>query len=110
MPRTSCGLGTDEEGETADVGEPDGDEEAVSILPVLRVSCDSRVDVLLLCGVAVARERAKGGEPVDDMLQSRAGCRNANAVRLGIGWPRLELDAQPEDGNGSSLDRRLKLY
>ena len=39
---TSCGLGMDEEGETADVGEPDGDEKAVSTLPVLRVSCDSR--------------------------------------------------------------------
>jgi hypothetical protein len=72
MPRTSCGHGTDEEGETADVGEPDGDE-AVSTLPVLRVSCDSRVEVLLLCGVAVAREKAKGGEPVDDMLPPRAG-------------------------------------
>ena len=45
---------------------PDGDEEAVSTLPVLRVSCDSQVDVLLLCGVAVAREKAKKGEPVDD--------------------------------------------
>jgi hypothetical protein len=42
-------------------------------LPVLRVSCDSRVEVLLLCGVAVAREKAKGGEPVDDMLPPRAG-------------------------------------
>jgi hypothetical protein len=30
-------------------------------------SCDSRVDVFLLCGVAVTREKAKGGEPVDDM-------------------------------------------
>jgi len=51
------------------VGEPpEGDEEAVvvSILPVLRVSCDSGVDVLLLCGVALAREKAKGGDPVDD--------------------------------------------
>ena len=68
------GLGTDEEGETAEVGEPpDGNEEVVSILLVLRVSCDSRVDVLLLCGVAVAREKAKGGEPVDDMLPPRAG-------------------------------------
>jgi hypothetical protein len=78
MPRTSCGIGTDDEGDTADVGEPDGDEEVVSTLPVLRVSCDSRVEVLLLCGVAVAREKAKGGEPVDGMLPPRAGCRNAN--------------------------------
>jgi hypothetical protein len=55
------------------VGEPpEGDEEAVSTLPVLRVSCDSRVEVLL-CGVAVAREKAKGGETVDDMLPPRAG-------------------------------------
>jgi len=64
----SCGLGA--------TGEPpEGDEEAlvVSALPVLR---DSRVDVLLLCGVA--REKAKGGEPVDDMLPPRAGWRNAN--------------------------------
>ena len=67
MPRTSWRLGTDEEGETAEVGEPpDGNEEAVSVLLVLRVSCDSRVDVLLLCGVAVAREKANGGELVDD--------------------------------------------
>ena len=74
MPRTSWGLGTDEEGETAEAGEPpDGDEEAVSTLPVLHASCDSRVDVLLLCGVAVAREKAKGGEPVDDMLPPWAG-------------------------------------
>jgi hypothetical protein len=63
-------------GETAEVGEPpEGDEEAVvvSTLPVLRVSCDSRVELLLLCGVAVAREKAKGGEPVDDMLPPQAG-------------------------------------
>jgi hypothetical protein len=76
IPRTSCGLVTDEEGETAEMGEPsEGDDEAVvvSTLPVLRVSCDSRVDVLLLCGVAVAREKAKGDEPVDDMLLLRAG-------------------------------------
>ncbi len=76
IPRTSCGLGTDEVGETAETGEPaEGDEEAVfvSALPELRVSRDSRVDVLLLCGVAVAREKAKGGEPVDDMLPPRAG-------------------------------------
>jgi hypothetical protein len=46
---------------------------AVSTLPVVRVSCDLRVDVLLLCGVAVAREKAKGGEPVDDMLPPWAG-------------------------------------
>ena len=85
MPRTSCGLGTDEEGETADVGEPDGNEEAVSILLVLRVSCDSRVEVLLVCGVAVAREKAKGGEHVDDMLPPRAGCRNAKWVAAGNG-------------------------
>ena len=76
MPRTSRGLGPDEVGETAEVGEPpEGDEEAVvvSTLPVLCVSCDSRVEVLLLCGVAVAHEKAKGGEPVDDMLPPRAG-------------------------------------
>ena len=60
--------------ETAEVGEPpNGNEEAVSILLVLRVSCDSRVDVLLLCGVAMAREKANGGELVDDMLPPRAG-------------------------------------
>ena len=59
-------------GETAEVGEPpEGEEEAVifSTLPVLS---DSHVDVLL-CGVAVAREKAKGGEPVDDMLPPQAG-------------------------------------
>jgi hypothetical protein len=42
-------------------------------LAVLRVPCDSRVDMLLLCGVAVAREKAKSGDPVDDMLPPRAG-------------------------------------
>jgi hypothetical protein len=43
------GLSTDEEGETAEVGEPpeDDDEEVVaSTLPVLRVSCNSWVGVL----------------------------------------------------------------
>jgi hypothetical protein len=67
MPHTSCGLGTDEVGKTAETGEPaEGDEEVVVVskLPELRVSHDSRVDVLLLCGVAVAREKAKGGEPL----------------------------------------------
>jgi hypothetical protein len=54
---------------------PEGDEETVvvSALPVLRVSCNSRVEVLMLCGVAVAREKAKGGEPVDDVLPPQAG-------------------------------------
>jgi hypothetical protein len=53
----------DEVGETAETGGPPDDEEAavLSTLPVLRVSCDSRVEALLLCGVAVAREKAKGG-------------------------------------------------
>jgi hypothetical protein len=47
---------------------PEGDEEAVvdSALLALRVLCDLRVEVLLLCGVAVAREKAKGGKPVDN--------------------------------------------
>jgi hypothetical protein len=73
---TSSGLGTVEVGETAETGgPPEDDEEAVVLttLPVLRISCDSRVEVLLLCGVAVAREKAKGGDPVDDMLPPRAG-------------------------------------
>ncbi len=35
--------------------------------PVQRVSCDSRVGVLLLCGVAVARQNAKGGESEPDV-------------------------------------------
>jgi hypothetical protein len=81
MPRIwSCGLGAPELGATGETGEPaEGDEEdVVSALPVLRVSCDPRVDVLLLFGVAVVRENAKGGEPVDDMLPPRAGWRNAN--------------------------------
>jgi hypothetical protein len=59
MPRIVYpeGFGMDEVGETAKVGElPQGNEEAavVSTLPVLRVSWDSRVEVLLLCGVTVA--------------------------------------------------------
>jgi hypothetical protein len=37
---------------------PEGDEEAVTVstLPVLRVLCDLRIEVLLLCGIAVAQE------------------------------------------------------
>jgi hypothetical protein len=64
MSLTSCGLGTDELRETAEVGEPpEGDNEAVvvSAWPALHVSCDSQVEVLLLCGVAGARE-GEGGE------------------------------------------------
>jgi len=47
----------------------EGDEEVaiVFILPVLCISCNSHVGVLLLCGVAAACETAKGGNPVDDM-------------------------------------------
>ena len=81
MPRTSCGLRTNEEGDTAEVGEPpEGDNETVvaSTLSVPCVSCNSRVEVLSLCGVAVARENAKGGEPVDDMVTPRARWRNSN--------------------------------
>jgi hypothetical protein len=50
MPRTSCGLGTDEGAETAEMEPSEGDDEAVvaSTLPVLRISCDSRVEVLQL--------------------------------------------------------------
>jgi hypothetical protein len=82
MPRTcSCGLGADELGGAAETGEPPrGDEtgDVVPTLPVLRVSLDARVDALLLCGVAVARENANGGEPVDETLPLRGGRRNAN--------------------------------
>ncbi len=80
LPRTFCGLRPDEVGDTAETGE-DGDEEEVvvmPILPVLRISCGSRVELLLLCGVAVVRKNAKGGEPMDDMLPPRAGCQDAN--------------------------------
>ena len=45
----------------------------VSTLPVLRVSQDARVDVLSLFGVAVASEKANGGEPVDEMLPPQPG-------------------------------------
>jgi len=89
MPRTgSCGLGADELGGAAEMGEPPAGEEevvAVSTLPVLRVSWDARVDVLLLCGVAAERVKGKGGEPVDEMLPPRAGWRNENGYRLGMG-------------------------
>jgi hypothetical protein len=70
----SCGRGVDELGGAAETGEPGEDDEEVvpvSALPVLGFSCDSRVEVLLLCSVAVAWEKANGGEPVDDMLSPR---------------------------------------
>lgn len=57
-------------GETAEVGEPRatrGDEKAVVVFTLL-VQSNSQVNMLLLCGVAVARKKAKGGEPVNDML------------------------------------------
>ena len=42
MPRTSLGLGTDEEGETAEVGEPpEGDEEASG--RCLHIACATRL-------------------------------------------------------------------
>lgn len=72
-------------GETAEVGEPpEGDDEAdiVSTLPVLRVSCNSRVGVLLLCGVAVAREKARRDEPVDDVLPIGSG----DEMQIGTRW------------------------
>jgi len=71
---------TDEVGETAEVGElPEGKDEAVSTLPELRVWCDSQVEVLLLSGVAVSREKASPWmtcyplEPGDE-------------TRMGSGW------------------------
>ena len=70
------GLGADELGAPTETGEPaDGEDDVVSTLPVLRVSRDACVDVLLLFGVAVVREKAKDGEPVDEMLPPRAGWR-----------------------------------
>ena len=54
---------------------PEGNEEAVivSTLPVLRASCYLRAEVLLLCGVTVAHEKAKRDEHLDDMLAPLAG-------------------------------------
>jgi len=52
------------------VGEPQkGDEEAV----LLCLCYGIRGLSALVCGVAVAREKAKGGEHVDDMLPPQAG-------------------------------------
>ena len=62
--------------ESAEVGEPSvGDEEVVivSTLLVLCILCDLWVEVLLLCGVAVACKKAEGGEPIDDVLPPWAG-------------------------------------
>ena len=57
-----CVLGTRRRVDLVTGGPPDDEEEVVlSTLPVLRVSCDSRVEALLLRCVAVAREKAKGG-------------------------------------------------
>ena len=47
----------------------EGDEEVAIVftLPVLQVLCNSRVGVLLLCGIAAACKTVKRGNPVDDM-------------------------------------------
>lgn len=111
MPLMGSGLYADELAAPTDTGElAAGDDDAfvvVSTFPVLRDARDARVDVLLLCGVAAVRENVKGGEPVDETLPPRPGWRNAKGYRLGTGWPRLEseLDARPENEDGSSLER-----
>jgi hypothetical protein len=53
------------------------------------------VDVFLLCVAAEAREKASGGEPVDEMLPCVVGGNTRNGWRLGMGWARLkrEFDA-----------------
>ena len=71
MSRTSCGLGTDELGEIAKVEEPsEGNDEAVVVPHGLCYASRAirRLKLLLLYGVAVARGKAKGCEPVDDMV------------------------------------------
>jgi hypothetical protein len=85
MPHTSCRLSTDKVGETAKMGEPaEGNEEAVivSALPELHISCDSQVDVLLLCSITVACEKANRGEPVNDMLPPWLG----HGMQTGNSW------------------------
>lgn len=81
IPLMGSGLYADELAAPTETGElADGEDDAfveVSTLPVLRVSRDARVDVLLLCGVAAVREKAKGGEPVDETLPPRPGWRKA---------------------------------
>ena len=82
IPLMGSGLYADELAAPTETGELAGGEEedafvVVSTLPVLRDARDARVDVLLLCGVALVREKAKGGEPVDEMLPPRPGWRNA---------------------------------
>jgi hypothetical protein len=49
---------------------PEGDEagDVVPMLPMLCISWDVHIDVLLLCSVTVGHENANGGEPVDEML------------------------------------------
>jgi hypothetical protein len=72
MPRMcSCRLGANKLRGAAKTGEPpEGNEtgNVVSTLPVLHVSWDMHVDMLLLCSVVVAHKNANGGEPVDEML------------------------------------------
>jgi hypothetical protein len=99
---TSLGLGTDEVGDTAEMGASGDDEEAVvlSTLPVLRVSCDLRVDVLLLCGVAVACEKAKGDDPVDDMLPLGPGDEFILGLPISVvRWLSLPSTVRNSDSN-----------
>jgi hypothetical protein len=61
----------------------EGDEEVAIVftLPVLHVSCNSHVGVLLLCSVAAACKTAKGGNPADDMP-----LRPGDKMQMGRGW------------------------
>ncbi len=81
MPHISYRLSTDEDSKTIEIEEPaENNKKAVIVfaLPELHVSCNSWIDVLLICSVAVAHKKANGGKPVDDMWCGRRGaCRRA---------------------------------
>jgi hypothetical protein len=73
--------GANKLGGAAKMGElPEGDkaENVVLTLPVLCVSWDAHIDMLLLCGVTMGCKNANGGELMDKTLPLCGRQQNAN--------------------------------